>query len=107
MSKEKEYPSIPQQAKNLSKTAFDIVSGIFRGDHEIMVSEETKAKREEICKGCEYYDPVDGGRCKECGCFLQNKYPWTLAKCNIGKWNQDEQSFIDYFEKLDKEEKED
>lgn len=107
MSEEKEYPSVGQQAKNFTKTAFKIVSGIIEGKHPILASEETKAKRIETCTACDWYDPVDGGKCKDCGCFLQAKYPWALASCSRGYWGADEEAFTDYFEKLDKEDKED
>ena len=103
MSEEKQYPSITQQAKNFTKTAFDIVNGIIEGKHPIMVSDEVKAKREETCRACDWYDDIDGGKCKDCGCFLQAKYPWALASCSRGIWGTDEEAFNKYFEELDKE----
>ena len=104
MSEEKQYPSITQQAKNFTKTAFDIVNGIIEGKHPIMVSDEVKAKREETCRACDWYDDVDGGKCKDQRDASYKKIPLGISIMLRGIWGIDEEAFNKYFEKkLDKE----
>ncbi len=79
-----EYPSLPEQAFNVSKTAFDIVRSYTRGE-QLLVTEEVKKARIDICRGCNWFDE-DAMRCNECGCFLVNKVRFSGSKCPLHYW---------------------
>lgn len=99
MSEEKQYPSIPQQGKNLAKFAWDVMKeSIFNGT-ALHVSDEIYNERLDICKKCDWYDP-EQNRCKECGCFLGEKARWSLDSCPVGKWSSNSDTFVN--EKFDK-----
>ena len=63
-----EYPSLPDQGKNLAKFTFEVLKKAM-SSNALFVSDEVKEERLKICRTCEYYDP-DQVRCKHCGCFL-------------------------------------
>ena len=49
-------PSLPEQAKNITKTAYDIVKGfVFNG--MLLVPDEVKKARIDICRDCNRFDP--------------------------------------------------
>ena len=49
------------------------------------VTNETRKKRLNICKGCEhYFKPT--GNCKKCGCFMRIKTTLSFSECPIGLW---------------------
>ena len=77
-------PSLPEKAVNLSKTAFDIVKE-FVGKGTLMVPEEVKKARMDICNDCNRLDK-DRLVCKECGCFLVNKVKFTADHCHLNYW---------------------
>lgn len=91
MSEEHSYPSIPEQAQNLSKFVFEIIKKSMKGD-ALMVSDEVAEERLSICKQCEYYDG-EQGRCKECGCFLEHKVKWSLDSCPLEKWSSSDKDW--------------
>ena len=79
-----EEPSLPEQAKNITKTAYDIVKGfVFNGT--LIVPDEVKKARIDICRECNRFDE-DRFLCKECGCFLVNKVRFTASSCPLQYW---------------------
>ena len=93
MSEEKQYPSIPQQGKNLAKFAWDVMKESLSNNNSLLVSDEIYNERLEICKSCEWYDE-EQNRCKECGCWLEHKARWSLDSCPIGKWSTNNDKFL-------------
>ena len=88
MSEEHEYPSLAQQAKNLANFSFEVVKNALDPTNDvamILVSDEVKEERLEICRQCEYYDE-NQVRCKQCGCWLEHKAKFALDSCPVGKW---------------------
>lgn len=53
--------------------------------YAILASEEVQKKRMEICKKCDYYNPIST-RCKSCGCFLVVKTKLAAVHCPEGYW---------------------
>ena len=104
MSEEKQYPSLPQQGKNLAKFAWDVLKESLSNDStSLLVSDQIYNERLEICKSCDWYDPNEI-RCKNCGCWLENKARWSLDSCPIGKWSANSDTFInEKFEELMKD----
>ena len=79
-----EEPSLPEQAKNITKTAYDIVKGfVFNGT--LIVPDEVKKARIDICRECNRFDE-DRHLCRECGCFLVNKVKFTASRCPLNYW---------------------
>lgn len=79
-----EFPSIPEQANNLISLIQDAILDAVSGN-EIFVTEEEKERRLSICKKCpEYHE--EQMRCKNCGCFLENKVTFTASKCPLSHW---------------------
>ena len=77
-------PSLPEQAKNITKTAYDIVKGfVFNG--MLIVPDEVKKARIDICRDCNRFDP-NRMKCNECGCFLVNKVKFSAAHCPLRLW---------------------
>ncbi|ADO98313.1 hypothetical protein CYVG_00116 [Cyanophage S-SSM6a] len=77
-------PSLPEKAANFSKTAYDIVKG-FVFDGTLLVPDEVKKARIDICRDCNRFDP-ERHLCKECGCFLVNKVKFSAAQCPLNLW---------------------
>lgn len=108
MSEEKQYPSIPEQAQNLSKFVWDVLRKSFQHQESIFVSDEVAKQRAEICSKCEWFDPVEY-RCKNCGCFLGPKIRVSIESCPIGAWTYNSEGwenggFDMIIEKLQQEE---
>lgn len=53
----------------------------------IITTDEKYEARIEICKTCEYFNPVSS-RCKICGCFMKIKARLDAAKCDKDKWKE-------------------
>ena len=80
-----EYPSLPEQGKNLAKFTFEVVKQAL-SSNALFVSEEVKQERLKICSTCEYYD-AEKVKCKHSGCFLQQKASFALDSCPIDNWS--------------------
>jgi len=81
-----EFPSLPEQGKNLAKFTFEVVKDvIITPDTPVLLSEEEQQKRLDICKKCEYYSPRQQ-RCKQCGCYMKHKVRFSASTCPIQKW---------------------
>jgi hypothetical protein len=79
-----QYPSLFQQAKNLTTSLTNWVK-----DGVKVVSEEVLNQRMDICKKCEFWDSeafAGTGRCSKCGCSTQAKLRMATEKCPIDKW---------------------
>ncbi len=94
---ENQYPSLPEQGKNLAKFSFDLIKNALQGGG-LIVSAEVQAQRLETCKTCEHYD-AEQTRCKHCGCFLPAKVSFALDSCPVGKWKENEETWMN--EKFD------
>jgi len=100
MSEEKQYPPLPQQGKNLAKFTWDILKSSLTNRDALLVSDEIYNQRLEICKSCEWYDETQN-RCKECGCWLEQKARWSLDSCPQDKWVENGDAFInEHFDTL-------
>lgn len=82
-----EFPSLPEQGKNLAKFTFEVVKDVISvtQKRDVYVNEEKKKERMEHCKKCEFYHERQN-RCKHCGCWLEHKVKFTISECPIGKW---------------------
>jgi len=97
---EKQYPSLSEQGKNLAKFSFDLIKNALQSG-ALMVSEEIKAQRLEICKSCEWYDDSnEQSRCKKCGCFVIPKVSFALDSCPENKWEQTQESWNEKFDEV-------
>ena len=81
-----DYPSLPEQGKNLAKFTFQVLQKALNGG-PLIVSETVYQKRMSICRKCEYFDK-SAIRCKHCGCFLQQKARVALDSCPINRWTE-------------------
>ena len=85
---EKQYPSLSEQGKNLAKFSFDLIKNALQSG-ALMVSEEIKTQRLEICKSCEWYDDNnEQSKCKKCGCFVIPKVSFAIDSCPANKWGE-------------------
>ena len=100
MSEEKEYPSLPEQGKNMAKFVWDLFQHTMQNSESLFVSDEVAEERIKICQKCEWYDAVQN-RCKECGCHLGPKVKFGLESCPIGSWSAHDDEWINGgFEKV-------
>lgn len=93
MSEEKQYPSLPDQGKNMAKFVWDVFRHTMENHESLFVSDEIAEERIKICQKCEYYDAVQN-RCKECGCFLAPKIKFSLESCPIGAWKEHDNEWL-------------
>lgn len=64
------------------KTADNMIDNV---KEKIMVPEEIRVQRWEICASCDkLYKPTNS--CKLCGCFMKLKVTLPFAECPIKKW---------------------
>ncbi len=89
---EKQYPSLPEQGKNLAKFSFDLIKNALQTG-ALIVSAEVQAQRLEICKSCEWYDDTQT-KCKHCGCYLPAKVSFALDSCPVKKWTENEETWM-------------
>ena len=77
-----EFPSVTEQAKNLSLSLYNVLINAVKTG-EISGSEEEVQKRLDICKSCPF---LKENRCSECGCYVALKAGLKAEKCPKGKW---------------------
>ena len=75
-----DFPSIFEQAKNLTKAVGKHAAGGFQ---KVTIVEY--ANRLSVCGGCEY---EKDGKCSECGCYLKVKAWWKSEDCPKDKWDK-------------------
>ncbi len=107
MTEEHQYPSLPEQGKNLVKFSFDLIKNALKSG-ALMVSAEIKTQRLEICKSCEWYDDNnEKSKCKKCGCFVIPKASFALDSCPEGKWKESQDGWNEKFDEVMKKTEED
>lgn len=79
-----EFPSLPEQGKNLMDLIGKIASDGALGKG-VFASEFEQQRRYNICEVCEYFHPK-AERCKKCGCYMKNKVTFQSASCPVNKW---------------------
>jgi hypothetical protein len=84
--KNTKYPSIAQQAKNLTEATGRILGKSLSGD-DVLVSNAIHQHRIDTCKSCDQYDKYQK-RCYECGCFVDIKARFVIEKCPLDKWTE-------------------
>jgi hypothetical protein len=82
----KSYPSVGEQGQNLAKFTFQVIKKALQNE-ALFVSSEVKQERLAICRGCDRFDPGQN-RCKECGCFLDQKASYAIDSCPLHKWDE-------------------
>jgi hypothetical protein len=70
------------QVKSLLQTTNDVVKEF---DKSLLMKEEIRKERLQICDGCEYFKK-ELNMCKKCGCNMKLKTKLYAAKCPIDKW---------------------
>lgn len=53
--------------------------------HKLLVSDEVRQERLDICLSCEFLLPKVN-TCKKCGCFVYAKTRLAFAECPLKKW---------------------
>jgi len=97
---EKQYPSLPEQGKNLAKFSFDLIKNALQTG-ALIVSAEVQAQRLEICKSCEWYDDNnEQSKCKKCGCFVIPKVTFAIDSCPENKWGQNQEIWNQNFDEV-------
>lgn len=95
-----EYPSLPEQAKNLAQFGWDMLQHVYKNQNAtLFVSDEVYNERTKICSECDHFDP-EQNRCKECGCFIPAKAKMILDGCPLSKWTEDKDSWDKQFESI-------
>jgi hypothetical protein len=79
-----EYPDFWQQMQNFQQFLKDVGQGASEGN-SILVSEEKRASRENLCNECSQYNKLSK-RCKMCGCFMELKWRFTKSECPMSLW---------------------
>jgi len=103
MSKEKNYPSLPQQGKNLAGFAWEMINYIVKNEQKVLfVSDKVYEERVSICKSCEKYDELEN-RCRECGCYVPAKAKIILDSCPLKKWEADSSDWEERFSDIQKD----
>ncbi len=87
MTEPKDYPSLPEQARNLAQFSFEVVKDVVgnSGASKLYATDAVFDQRLDTCKTCEYYDEKQV-RCRHCGCWLKYKARFKEGHCPIGKW---------------------
>jgi len=87
MTEPKDYPSLPEQAKNLAQFTFEVVKGVVGNPQpaQIYATDVIFNQRLSVCKECDLYDS-EQVRCRQCGCWLKYKARFKEGACPIGKW---------------------
>lgn len=80
-----DLPSLSEQGKNLAKFTFEVVQDAVTLTGNPFVEKDTYKDRLKICATCEHFIQKSK-RCKQCGCFMESKAKFTMAKCPIQKW---------------------
>lgn len=93
---EEEFPSLPEQGKNLTKFIIEVVKDVVPKTTSspndeinkiIFTSAEQQQQRLDICNTCPYFASQEK-RCKKCGCWLTHKVKFKISECPILKWEK-------------------
>ena len=96
LEKEQQLPPTSQIIRNIATDHWKSLKAWIKGS-QVIAPQEIAEKRWEICKQCPhllYYEtnPDTGKkdcRCTHCGCFMNVKVHYAVAKCPIDKWTAD------------------
>jgi recombinational DNA repair protein RecR len=80
-----DLPSLPEQGKNLAKFTFEVVQDTVSLTSNPLVPKNEYKERLKICSTCEHFI-LKNKRCKKCGCYMESKARFSIAKCPIQKW---------------------
>jgi hypothetical protein len=78
------YPNFWDQMKNFKEFTQKVGQDISSGNG-ILISEEKRLERENICKKCNQYN-LESKRCYLCGCFMEHKIKFKASECPALKW---------------------
>ncbi|MBO4905305.1 MAG: hypothetical protein J5367_08800 [Lachnospiraceae bacterium] len=65
------------------KLLAEVRQAIDRLGADLKVSDETYAKRLDICRSCDY---LNDGTCGACGCYVELRAAAKTGKCPYKKW---------------------
>jgi hypothetical protein len=83
-SNKKQFPSMPQMAKNLGTDIIKNVKSAVTGNG--LNAGDTEAnRRKSICDSCEFFSKGQQ-RCTKCGCYMAVKVYLKASSCPVGKW---------------------
>lgn len=101
MNEKQEYPSLIQQGKNLAKFSWDLIKYLQQEKNfmSLFVDDDVYERRIDLCKACDKYDPEEH-RCRECGCFLEQKARIILDSCPLSKWGPEDSQWEETFSKI-------
>jgi len=80
----KEYPDFWDQMKNFKEFAKSVGQEAAKGNG-VLVAEEKKKNREEICLSCSQFNK-ESKRCYLCGCYMEVKWKFQVSSCPISMW---------------------
>ncbi len=86
------YPSIREQAKNITKSTGKVLNNIFSGQN-ITVPKAVQESRIRTCLNCDRYDKYQR-RCYECGCYIDIKTQFAIEKCPLDKWTDSDADWM-------------
>ncbi len=86
------YPSISEQAKNITEATGRVLNNIFSGQ-TITSPQAVQESRIQTCLRCDKFDKSQR-RCYECGCFIDVKVRFALEQCPLGKWIDSDADWI-------------
>lgn len=80
-----DYPDFWDQMNNFQKFLKDVNQGKSEGNGSIIVSQEKRLERVDICNQCPHFNS-DSKRCYKCGCFMEIKWRFKKSSCPINLW---------------------
>ena len=93
LKEEQQLPSASQLVRNIATDHWRSLKAWLKGS-QVIASQEIAERRWEVCLQCPHllYDETNpdtgkkDGRCTHCGCFMNIKVHYAVAKCPIDKW---------------------
>ena len=76
------FPSIAEQAKNVSLSLFNVMTQALKTGHVLATQDEIESRITK-CKACEF---LKDNRCSKCGCYIALKSGLKSEKCPLGVW---------------------
>lgn len=85
MAKEKKFPGLFEQFKNLTNLTLTTTQKVLVDGENPIISDEEYERRLSICNDCESFEK-SSKRCSLCGCFMSTKAKLSTANCPALKW---------------------
>lgn len=79
-----EFPSGADQLKSITQLIQNVIIDAVKGN-DIFVNDEVEKHRIDTCNSCNRFDS-ESRRCKECGCFMDQKVSYSASECPLNKW---------------------